>query len=242
MKKHLSLVLALILAIVCPSTQGLALSSDIEGPAIAFQTQSLAYMDLKSAPSNLQEQIVEDRNDIIFNHSAGWVADGWSGGVVNVYTGELIRELPEFHEVFPSDWDIPVDKTSSNKVASSTSVKPQATDEYSTIYNNDVYLYRAGTTDASPFALVSLGPEHLIAYTYASRLTSSETCNIGYSNYNTGDSLGYATNLGPGEALFVAVPSLGSSITASVRASTYSAPGWATMVVVRSNDPQILVR
>ncbi len=63
-----------------------------------------AYLDLDSASEELKEKILEARRIIIF-HSR-WVADGYSGNIVNVITGES-EPLPTFSELFPG-WDLPV--------------------------------------------------------------------------------------------------------------------------------------
>ena len=53
----------------------------------------------------MKDRILEARRILIF--STSWVADGFSGSVQNVKTGEIIRTLPTFSELFPG-WDIPV--------------------------------------------------------------------------------------------------------------------------------------
>lgn len=73
---------------------------------------------------------------------------------------------------------------------------------------------------------------------YASLLTSSETCNIGFSNANTGASLGYASRIGTNEAVLTKRPitEWGTSCRVAVRASTYDTPGHSTIRVYRSKD------
>jgi len=64
-----------------------------------------AYMDFEAANAQAQAKILAARNRIIF--SQGWVADGFS---LTVYDsdGNFIRETPQFSELFPSDWELPV--------------------------------------------------------------------------------------------------------------------------------------
>ncbi len=66
-----------------------------------------AYLDLESASPELAEKILAAREVIIYSQS--WVADGYSGSIENVETGE-IQELPTFSELFP-DWDPPMTET-----------------------------------------------------------------------------------------------------------------------------------
>ncbi len=68
------------------------------------EAEALAYLDLDSAPDEMKERILEARRTVIF--STSWVADGFSGCVQNVKTGEIIRTLPTFSELFPG-WDMP---------------------------------------------------------------------------------------------------------------------------------------
>ncbi len=69
------------------------------------EAEALAYLDLDSAEDEMKDRILEARRILIF--STSWVADGFSGSVQNVKTGEIIRTLPTFSELFPG-WDIPV--------------------------------------------------------------------------------------------------------------------------------------
>ncbi len=68
------------------------------------EAEALAYLDLDSASDEMKDRILAARRTIIFSRS--WVADGYSGCVQNVKTGEIIRTLPTFSELFPG-WDLP---------------------------------------------------------------------------------------------------------------------------------------
>lgn len=211
-------------------------------PASAYEEKYLsedagciAYMDISDAPQELQKQIISERNAIISEHE--WVADGFSSSVIDVATGDVIRELPEFHEIFPKDWDLPIENDISD-VAFEDSYMPFSSD-YTTIFNGNVYLNKPSTSSiSSPFGYFNLDKNHMLAYTYASSLTASETCNIGYSNRATGEVLNTATRLKQGQAVTVGQKDFFNpkTITINVRASTFSSPGWSTMVVNRSND------
>jgi hypothetical protein len=69
------------------------------------EAEALAYLDPDSAEGEMKDRILEARRIIIF--STSWVADGYSGCVQNVKTGEIIRTLPTFSELFPG-WELPV--------------------------------------------------------------------------------------------------------------------------------------
>lgn len=67
--------------------------------------QYYAYLTLNDADPSLVPVIIEARNRIIFRQS--WVADGLKG-YVHDRNGDVIEEVPQFSDLFPEDWDIPV--------------------------------------------------------------------------------------------------------------------------------------
>lgn len=67
-----------------------------------------AYMDYASASYHLKPIILEARRRIIFQQP--WVADGVQGRELDA-DGNVVKVLPEFHDLFPEDWDIPVSST-----------------------------------------------------------------------------------------------------------------------------------
>ena len=105
-------------------------------------------------------------------------------------------------------------------------------DDWIVLLSERVYLKSASsTTDATPFAAFTLDPYKMGTQirAYATSLSASETCNIGFSNYSSGKSLASAVNLGEYDTLELYV-GVGKP-TIGVRASTYSNPGWSTIEV-----------
>lgn len=147
-----------------------------------------------------------------------------------------IEEVPKFSELFPSDWDLPVDDYSQVEVPTVPELIDVIDDTVellstSTSTYRNVYLqkYVEGTTSAS-FAVFDHNGYSIA--TKATQLTSSQTCNIGYSNYNTGKLLGWKGELYPRYS--AVLPSLTySPFTCAVRASTYSTPGYSTLTVTQ---------
>lgn len=208
----------------------------------AQKVQTFAHMNYDSAAPELQEAILDAREEIIMDHP-GWVADGYEGRVINVETGETVRELPEFHEVFPEDWEVPVEAvvTDSAETFDPTENSTRAVDlrGYEFLFSKGVYLENPKTgVNTTPFGYFYLDKTHVMGLAYASLLTSSETCNIGFSNANTGASLGYASRIGTNEAVLTKRPitEWGTSCRVAVRASTYDTPGHSTIRVYRSKD------
>lgn len=80
--------------------------AEIEPYLIAEGAAFYAYMTIAEAEPNLIPVILEARRQIIYQGSSGWVDDSVDGCIKNE-SGEVIEILPHFHEVFPSDWEIP---------------------------------------------------------------------------------------------------------------------------------------
>lgn len=91
-------------AVECDEIGDLYLPSDCEFDN-DFEVDYYAYMDLSKADDLLKEKILQARKIIISNTS--WVADEINGCVTD-RNGNVIRQLPHFHEIFPSSWEIPV--------------------------------------------------------------------------------------------------------------------------------------
>lgn len=190
------------------------------------KAEQYAYLDLDSASPSMQQKILDARNTIIF--SKDWVADGYEADVEDVTTGEVLETLPSFSELFPG-WDLPVDESiastsnDSSLTLSSSEVTP---------FSNSDWLRLGSTRHYLPAASNSHDASGTIIRSYATSLTSSKNCNIGYTNASTGKSLGYKNNLSVNQAL--AVHNVGG-MRLAIRASTYSTPGYATMAVDGAN-------
>lgn len=239
-KKTLSLVVAFALcAAVCVPVCAMAAYSAYNGPS--HEIQERAYMDMEQASPEMQQSILEARKEIVNN--TDWVADGYTGYIQNVETGEIIKELPQFSELFPG-WDIPVEditpvdesKTQIIIEENSLNIMPLdigvSPDEWIRLASARHYLQSADATEnAEPFAVFTVDPFEMGTQirAYATSLSSSETCNIGISDYDTGESLGLGTRLIENYAVVVYVGV--SEPTVAIRASTYSTPGWATMAI-----------
>lgn len=67
--------------------------------------QNYAYLDLDEVSPELVPVVIEARNKIIFRYA--WVADGLEGFVYDK-NGNIKEKLPQFSELFPEDWSIPI--------------------------------------------------------------------------------------------------------------------------------------
>ena len=172
----------------------------------------IAYLDVKTAAPALKAEILEARNVIIFNET--WIADGYEATVTEP-TG-TVHNVPHFSELFPADWDLPIEEPNTAAIVRDN----QGGDTTRVTLKNP-----SATEMSPPFA---------VAYNFAESFTVhvdsleiSETCNIGFKNEETGESVGVFTRKPAGFTVGIdAVP--GSSAIVSARASTYSTPGYGT--------------
>lgn len=193
----------------------------------------IAYLDLDNASPEMQKKILDAREKIIF--STDWVADGFEMRIEDT-EGNLIRTVPSFSEVFP-DWDLPVsdaaymtDSPAPPNDFSNVDATAARSSYWMRLGSFACYLKKPTNEITDPFVEVYADPEKVgseIA-TYATYLTSSETCNIGYTNTKNGASLGYKSRLTLGE---VCIISGIENMKVGIRASTYSTPGWAELAV-----------
>lgn len=178
MKKFLSMTMTLIMlmALAVPAF-AVNKESDSNSEAevqeeILESASEFAYLDADKATPELKKKILEARKEIIYN--TDWVADGYVGCIRNIKTGKLIKELPEFSEVFPG-WDVPIEENNA-KIEISEPVLPAVPadntmeeikplsigtglDDWIVLLSERVYLKSASsTTNATPFAAFTLDP------------------------------------------------------------------------------------
>ena len=158
------------------------------------------------------------------------VADGYTAHVED-QDGNIIRTLPAFSEVFP-DWDLPVSETTYqadiemdfNAFQDMDAIA--ASSGWESVGFHAYYLEAPGSTNTEPFTEMFVDPERIgnELKTYATSLSYSTSCNIGYTDMADGTSIAHATRLACGEACTVSGVRMK---IIGIRASTYSTPGWA---------------
>lgn len=186
-----------------------------------------AYMDSESASENQMKKIINARETIIFEES--WTAEAGIAWI-ETDTGE-VEELPEFYSIFPTDWDIPAERTEKDMKSILTSfadikmgIMPMAT--YGGVYNGNVTLKAAGSSDAKDFYNWSFAYSR-ITRIYATSLPGTYV-NFGFTS--NGKSVAYATNRRVNEKL-VTTLSGAEGNRHGARCSTYSTTGTARVVI-----------
>lgn len=237
MKKITSLCLALAMLItLCVPASASSVHSQVQTEELK-RLEKIAYLDVDTASPEKRQEILNARSVVVYTKD--WVADGITGWVEDITTGEVIRYVPSFSEVFPG-WDIPKAEISEKVTDFITidgfpSQQANRLSDWKYMNSYRTYLEKASDTEAAtPFVFV-VNENYKMMYlkSYAEELTSSKTCNIGFSDFDTFESLGYKLDLGPKEAFAI---STSGRAHIYVRASTNSIPGYATMAIEsRSN-------
>lgn len=166
--------------------------------AIIKEASTYAYMSLDTATAELEEKILEARSEIIYHQS--WTVDGQAR---LVHADGTIEELPEFYDLFPSDWDIPCDEVSATPLIDSMSVFG-ATASYD---NRLVFLgvvnpvpYNNGVTNATPFVWYTALYD--VASMQPFTLTGITKINFGFVN-SSGQNIAYLMNRDVFSILFI---------------------------------------
>lgn len=217
MKKMASVMLAIAI-VFCASASAMAvdssqsLSADSVQAAKVAAAEKIAYMNAETASPALRAEILEARNVIIFNET--WIADGFEATVTE--PDGTVHSVPHFSDLFPADWDLPVEEPSMVSVTRGNEGSG----------SNRVALSNPSPTEMSPSFAVAPNYENVF-YVHVDSLEISETCNIGFKNEDTGESVGVFTYKTVGFGVGIdAVP--GTTATVTARASTYSTPGYGT--------------
>lgn len=207
-----------IISLFCTTAFAAGPSAEMSAEAKQMErvsaAQSIAYLDIDEASPAMQARILEAR-DVIINNTS-WVADGYTA-VVHKANGTSY-EVPKFSELFPG-WDMPMESiafTSAN-----SGLVPMAS-EGSATHTNIALKNPSATADSDPFYYFTMS-ETLI--TWVDDLIISETCNLGYTNMQTHQSVAKLTYMEPGDSIEVNTVPGHASDNVAVRASTFSTPG-----------------
>ena len=225
MKKVFSIIMSFLM--ICSLTiPAMAVEANVQQEWT--NVESIAYMSLDNVDVETQSQILQARNEIIFNTS--WVADDVNGRIVDV-NGNVIETLPHFSEVFPSDWEIPVNMQPINE---------KLNDEVGTYAISPTQVYADLTrTNTTFYTLNTVGFAGTVYEYYITSISthgyydSGSKCNIGYTNNDTGRSLGYKSNLAEGTAFEIDAP---EDVSVSIYASSSSVGTWTMVVAVDRYD------
>ena len=220
LRKMLAGVLAVV-SLFCMSTTAMAAppvqdNHSIESAKIAA-AKEIAYMDVETASAEMQERILAARETII--DSKSWVADGFEVTVTRA--DGPVTKIPQFSKLFPG-WDIPAGE-------STATARSRTADEYFAPYRGDVYatLYSASSSvNADPTAIFYDVAEELDVW--VSELYVSTSCNLGFTNMITHQSVAHLVDMRQHDKLGVLAVS-GNIVPLGMRASTYSTPGAAKL-------------
>lgn len=238
MKKIISSVLsiALIISTLCSPASASSTCSNPSKLQEMNSSKAIAYMDLEQASEEMQAQIIEAREEIIY--SQAWVADGLQGYVLNA-DGVIIEEVPQFSDLFPADWDMPSINNGKKQLSQLSDISPTNAgqpDDIMHFYNGTLTLSLPPENSNSP-SFCTFSTTGWAGYTHynITWVSTSATCqvdafgpytyNVGYTNATTGQSLGWKPQISSHDFFSVSTP---SNIRVAVRASMNRSPNSST--------------
>lgn len=225
MKKCLVVLfsLALVVTLMTP-----ALATENDPSLYQEELEYYAYMNLKTADETLEAKVLEARSEIIMNTS--WVVDGVNGYVVDE-NDNIVRKIPEFHDIFPSDWDIPAFHIEKANLGPEVSLRAEdgywsPTDYPLSLENPSDTQNTRSFTHFTTHGFIGTSSEYSIIKVRTrgfccNRELDKPTYNVGYTNYYTGESLGLSVRMSESESFAIEPP---LDIEVAIRASTYSTP------------------
>ncbi len=196
-----------------------AFAADVLSEENMSVTESYAYMNLENAPVELQDKIIEARNEIIFSQS--W---GLEGGYI-IRADGTVENVPKFYDIFPEEWELPRNTVLEDFTITGAEIEPLAV----TGWNINVYFDNLPPSGISP-TTGNFYHDGSYIQVKVNSLTASQHCNVGVTNNNTGASIGFAEILYPGDRYYCPTLTL-PSFYAGIRHSTYSNPGYGVLNV-----------
>lgn len=176
-----------------------------------------AYLEMDSVTESMKEIILDSREKIIFNTT--WTIDNscWT------YDSNGNRvDLPDFYDLFPSDWEVPAKQDDNIEIASFADLA-----RTTVLFDETVSISYAGSQNTKDFHTWHFAYPH---YTTI-RATSipGSTYNVGFTN--NGVSIGWLANQTINSAGLTTYLAGSEDDTYGARASTYSTPGDARMLI-----------
>lgn len=229
MKKGICLLLTVVLVFSMTVSVGAVNYTKID----TEEGLSIAYMHTENLSAEMRQEVLRAREEIIF--STSWVVEGARGEILDE-NGNVIETVPEFYELFPADWDIPT-----VPVSAETTAVIQSDSYTGLLYQDYIELSRPSSShNTAPFYTATMRGFVDTAYEYYiediqvngmyGNPQNTGTFNLGYSNADTGISLGYFTYLPALQVTAAFNPPSGTN-RVGIRASTYDSVGTWYMTV-----------
>ncbi len=198
MKKIISLALTLAcLSAMAATSFAAPASSDSVNPADQDpEMTAIAYRNIEAAETTEEyNSILAARNTIIYGEQS-WTIDG----AVKVFNADgSVEELPEFYDLFPSDWEpgrLPQPDYSGNMNL------PERNSP--TLYSGNVYFAKASDdNEIYPFAYKNLPRDGDIGIYLESIPENAEAFTAGFYNDDTMKGIGWAGSLSEGQGVFL---------------------------------------
>jgi len=157
---------------------------------------AIAYRNIEEAETTEEyHAILAARNTIIYGEQS-WTI----GGAVKIFNADgSVEELPEFYDLFPSDWE-------PGRLPNPPYFGERNDPDYksSSLYSGNVYFAKAsGDDEIYPFAYKNLPRGGDIGIYPESIPENAEAFNAGFYNDDTMKGIGWAVSLSEGQGVFL---------------------------------------
>ncbi len=216
--KRMAATMMAITSIFCTSVSAMA-AGPSEEERMLSAAKEIAYMDMDTASTEMKAEILEAREIII--NSQAWVADNYH--VKITHKDGSITVVPHFSELFPG-WSIPkCDMPGTYNVMSTSS-------RSGPFVSHPIRVplqYPSSNPEEAIFATISepFGGRLDVLVEGLERVNS---CNLGVTNLRLHEDVVHGVELTVGDS--ISTWGTKEYDPLGIRASSYSAPGYATMV------------
>jgi len=181
------------------SAGGPSRSDSAQAPEPAAES-SIAYRNINEAKTYEEyASILEARSKIIYGGQS-WTVDG----AVKVFNADgSVEELPDFYDVFPSDWE-PVrlpEQRPEQRYSGSMNIPDR---EMNGLYSGNVYFAEASSdSEIYPFAYKTLRRGGAIGIYPESLPENAESFTAGFYHEDTKKGIGWVCSLSEGQGIFL---------------------------------------
>lgn len=220
-------IISLILTAACLSTMVTAsfaasISADFTHSADNDAITAIAYRDVGTAETIEEYYSILSARNILIYGGQSWTIDG----AVKVFNADgSVEELPDFYDLFPSDWEpgrLP------QRLYSGNANTPDA--KSSALYAGNIYFAAASSDyEIDPFGYKTLPRDGAIGIYPASIPENAASFNAGFYNEDTQRGIGWAASLPEGKGVFLADAEMGTRYGFVV--SVCGSPGYGDILV-----------
>ncbi len=200
--KNISIAAILTAVVLAASVTAVFAASAAPGSAEPDAESSIAYRDLNEAKTSEEAKAILDARCKIIYGGQSWALDG----AVKIFNADgSVEELPDFYDLFPSDWwphRLP-EKSWEHRYAGSMNIPDR---EKTGLYSGNIYFSEVSADDEIyPFGCTTLFERGGDIGLYPESLPeNAETFTAGFYDEDSRRGLGWVCSLSEGQGIFLA--------------------------------------